>query len=109
MVWDTAISAAKWIVDALVKKHSDDKTIKRQKWLQVADYLETIAMLIEKSMSTFEQNRLPYSEFSQLSDISRDFGEVLAQIYGQNHRIQRYAGDLDLSLNIILLEDIARQ
>jgi hypothetical protein len=112
-MWESAISGAKWIVDALLKKHSDDKTIKRQKWLQVADYLETIAKSIENAVSDFDKGHLPYNYLSQLNEMSADFGDVLAQIYRKDdqasqNRIRRYTDALDISNNIILLEDRAR-
>src|SRR5439155_9260440 len=112
-IWGSAISAAKWIVDALLKKRSEDKTIKRQNWLQVADYLETIAKLMENSLSDFAKGRAPYNYLSQLTEMRADFGDVLARVYRKDDQanqdlIRQYADALDFSADRIFLEDLAR-
>jgi hypothetical protein len=105
---DSAITSARWIVDTLLKRRIETTGVKRQKWIQVADYLETISNQIDTCISKLDQGIIPYAAHAQLRNIRNDFPAVLDQVYnesGNTDRIREYCCYLDRALTSILWQD----
>lgn len=79
-----AVSSLRWIVDTLLKRHTETSQVKKQKWLQVADYLDEVAKLIDASIADFKSNKIPHGHYSQLYDVGGSFGYVLSQVYPED-------------------------
>lgn len=80
-------AGAKWIVETLLRGFKDDRLAKKEKWLQVATYLEGVADVLQNAVKEFEQGRLPYGPYAQLEMIGKDFGKVLGQAVAGNSAI----------------------
>ena len=96
-----AASSLRWIIDTLLKRHGETAQINNQKWVQVADYLDKIANLIDEALVDFRNNRIPRGHYSQLAEVGYGFREVLSQIYPKNsdlnhHYVRAYFSALHL-------------
>jgi len=76
-----AVSSLKWIVDTLLKRHAETSQTKKQKWLQVATYLDEVAKLIDAAVADFKNYKIPHGHYSQLYEVGCNFADVLSQVY----------------------------
>jgi alanine-alpha-ketoisovalerate/valine-pyruvate aminotransferase len=107
---DVAFSATKWIVDNLIQKNSKNKDIQREKWVQVANYLENIAKLIDESIDYLKNDEIPFGSFAQLQKIHQGFEKVLSQVYDNEKEadiIHEYKSNLAKALHLFYLMDVA--
>ena len=108
-MFDVAISSAKWIVDTLIQRRNQNKSISREKWIQVADYLENIAKLIDESINYLKNDEIPYRNFAHLMTVSENFGDVLKQVYDNKKKaniIGEYESRLLNALDMFSLLDV---
>jgi hypothetical protein len=106
-MWKDAAGALKWIADKLIKRHSETAQNKRQKWLQVADYLESVAKLIDASGEDFKNNRIPHGHYGQLYGAAGHFSSVLSQVYTNRdyETVQRYKSAFEAAVHLIEVGD----
>jgi hypothetical protein len=76
-----ALDTLKWIADTLLSKRSDSIAQKTARWNQVADYLDSLATIIDATVQDFQAARIPYSHYSQLYNLGSSFENVLWQVY----------------------------
>jgi hypothetical protein len=77
----SAAPALQWIVDTLIKKHAETTDDRRKRWDRVADFLETVAGVIQSAASDFKADKIPHGHYSQLVSIGNDLGDVIGQLY----------------------------
>lgn len=85
-MWKDAADALKWIAESLLKRHAESSQAKRQKWLQVSDYLDSLAKLIDASAEDFENKKIPHGHYAQLYQAAVEFSSVLDQVYADRSR-----------------------
>lgn len=88
-MWDTAASALKWLIDTLLKRRSDLLARDREKRLQVAAYLEQVAMIIESTLTDYKAGKLPHRAYAEAVALERSFEKVLYQVYDHDDLEQR--------------------
>jgi hypothetical protein len=89
MMLSDAVSSLRWIVDAILKRHNESSQVKKQKWIQVADYLDNVAKLIDSTVVDFKNKKIPHGHYSQLYEVGCNIGDVLSQVY-PNEGSERY-------------------
>ena len=107
----SAADALKWLVEALLKIRERRGTKQHEKWLQVAQFLETLSEQINAALADFETQKLPWDHYHQLCSMAEGFYEVLGQVLGdrtpeQKRELHMLSGMLEESLQLIKEADV---
>jgi hypothetical protein len=81
--FESGREALSWIIDTILARRKEKKDIKKEKWLQVSEYLERVATMIDDSIKEFKSSKVPHVQYAYLTESLPGFINVVIQIYDE--------------------------
>ncbi len=109
-MWDTVLSAAEWIVDAILKRSQWDRAARNDRWIRVATYFDELANAIDSVLADFQGGMLAFRGYAQLKTMADEFPHVLSKVYNkrkpdENEQIQNLCRALARVIRTIWIGD----